>query len=629
MDRATKHTVELAVTEILRSSDMDSITEAQVRAMAAAKLGLDLHVLPYKILVREIIESFLLSTAPAADDVAAKIDAAVAEIAKSSDLNVLTVREVLDMVRGKVGIDVFVLPHSDVIRHVIMSFSGGDMAPPAEMQRRIGDAGEEVLKSCDMKMRDVLATVSEKFGLGRVRDSLFNSASNQNENAEEEDTKPAIAQVAKQSPIAGDCCRVICKLSNKRDIAVRGSGEKTEVSVRELIWKDGKQMPSPKGISLSNDQWSIFRNSIPAIEEAIQKVESRLRSELERKQAEDKHARSQHESKHNDGTQSRAELNQNGTHHGRRPVASRKHAEASTVGSAPQGVVPIGIIRFDGKNYLQWADRMESYLNQLKIAYVLSNPCPSAAGVIDRELGQTLSAIQKWTDDDHICRQNILYSLCDNLFGYYSKKSGTAGDLWEELKLIYFNEEYGAKVSLVKKYIEFQMVEEKSLFEQVQELHEIADSLIASGMYVEEKFHVNVIISKLPSTWKPFSIQLMKEDYLPVWMLMNLLKAEEETRGKEDRGEAILRRPELPICQPDKRLGPQRIPMKKPGVPPANHEPERDRRVKFCTVCKKKGHVPEQCWFRKTGGKDTPPSENGNAGSVHVVAGRNTDGITD
>lgn len=629
MDRATKHTVELAVTEILRSSDMDSITEAQVRAMAAAKLGLDLHVLPYKILVREIIESFLLSTAPAADDVAAKIDAAVAEIAKSSDLNVLTVREVLDMVRGKVGIDVFVLPHSDVIRHVIMSFSGGDMAPPAEMQRRIGDAGEEVLKSCDMKMRDVLATVSEKFGLGRVRDSLFNSASNQNENAEEEDTKPAIAQVAKQSPIAGDCCRVICKLSNKRDIAVRGSGEKTEVSIRELIWKDGKQMPSPKGISLSNDQWSIFRNSIPAIEEAIQKVESRLRSELERKQAEDKHARSQHESKHNDGTQSRAELNQNGTHHGRRPVASRKHAEASTVGSAPQGVVPIGIIRFDGKNYLQWADRMESYLNQLKIAYVLSNPCPSTAGVIDRELGQTLSAIQKWTDDDHICRQNILYSLCDNLFGYYSKKSGTAGDLWEELKLIYFNEEYGAKVSLVKKYIEFQMVEEKSLFEQVQELHEIADSLIASGMYVEEKFHVNVIISKLPSTWKPFSIQLMKEDYLPVWMLMNLLKAEEETRGKEDRGEAILRRPELPICQPDKRLGPQRIPMKKPGVPPANHEPERDRRVKFCTVCKKKGHVPEQCWFRKTGGKDTPPSENGSAGSVHVVAGRNTDGITD
>lgn len=380
---------------------------------------------------------------------------------------------------------------------------------------------------------------------------------------------------------------------------------------------------------MSNDQWSIFRNSIPAIEEAIQKVESRLRSELERKQAEDKHARSQHESKHNDGTQSRAELNQNGTHHGRRPVASRKHAEASTVGSAPQGVVPIGIIRFDGKNYLQWADRMESYLNQLKIAYVLSNPCPSTAGVIDRELGQTLSAIQKWTDDDHICRQNILYSLCDNLFGYYSKKSGTAGDLWEELKLIYFNEEYGAKVSLVKKYIEFQMVEEKSLFEQVQELHEIADSLIASGMYVEEKFHVNVIISKLPSTWKPFSIQLMKEDYLPVWMLMNLLKAEEETRGKEDRGEAILRRPELPICQPDKRLGPQRIPMKKPGVPPANHEPERDRRVKFCTVCKKKGHVPEQCWFRKTGGKDTPPSENGSAGSVHVVAGRNTDGITD
>ena len=350
------------------------------------------------------------------------------------------------------------------------------------------------------------------------------------------------------------------------------------------------------------------------------------RSELERKQAGDKHARSQHENKHNDGTQNRAELKQSGTNHGRRPVASRKHAEASTVGSVPQGVVPIGIIRFDGKNYLQWVDRMESYLNQLKIAYVLSDPCPSTAGVIDRELGQTVSAIRKWTDDDHICRQNILNSLCDNLFGFYSKKSGTARDLWEELKLTYLNEEYGAKVSLVKKYIEFQMVEENSLFEQVQKLHEIADSLIASGMYIEEKFHVNVIISKLPPSWKPFSVQLMKEDYLPVWMLMNLLKAEEGTREKGDGGEAILPRPEVPISLPDKRLGPQRIPMKKPGVPPANHEPDRDRRVKFCTVCKKKGHLAEQCWFRKCEGKDTPPSENGNAGSIHIVAGRNTEG---
>ena len=125
----------------------------------------------------------------------------------------LTVRKVLDIVRGKVGLDVFSLPHSDVIRHVITAFSGGEAAVPVEeMQRRIGDAGEEILKSCDMKMRDALAMVSEKFGLGKVRDSSFNSAANENDAGEKEDRKPVIAPLAKHSPIAGDCCRVICKV---------------------------------------------------------------------------------------------------------------------------------------------------------------------------------------------------------------------------------------------------------------------------------------------------------------------------------------------------------------------------------------------------------------------------------
>jgi len=36
-------------------------------------------------------------------------------------------------------------------------------------------------------------------------------------------------------------------------VAVRGSGERTVVSIRELLCRDGKQIPSPKGkyVSLS------------------------------------------------------------------------------------------------------------------------------------------------------------------------------------------------------------------------------------------------------------------------------------------------------------------------------------------------------------------------------------------
>ncbi|KAK9733925.1 hypothetical protein RND81_04G101500 [Saponaria officinalis] len=63
----------------------------------------------------------------------------------------------------------------------------------------------------------------------------------------------------------------------KRDVAVRCSGGKTVVSIREFFYKDGKQVLSPKWINLSPDQWSTFRKNIPVIEEAITKIGSRLR----------------------------------------------------------------------------------------------------------------------------------------------------------------------------------------------------------------------------------------------------------------------------------------------------------------------------------------------------------------
>lgn len=61
MDSQISDKIKLTVTDILNSSDIDSITEKQVRHLVSQKLNLDLSDLPYKILVRQIIESFLLS----------------------------------------------------------------------------------------------------------------------------------------------------------------------------------------------------------------------------------------------------------------------------------------------------------------------------------------------------------------------------------------------------------------------------------------------------------------------------------------------------------------------------------------------------------------------------------------
>ncbi|XP_021748112.1 uncharacterized protein LOC110713968 isoform X1 [Chenopodium quinoa] len=522
MDVETADKIHVTVTDILNSSDSDSLTEKQIRHLASLKLNLDLSDLPHKFFIRQIIESFL----------------------RSSDH-----------------------PQNDTV------------LPPNLPSTSINEPLKET-------------------PLPHSESKLF------------------------------DSCRVICKLSQKRDLAVRNSGGRTVVSIGELSMKDGKAIPTPnKCINLFPDQWSLLRKGIPAVDEAIIEAESKIRSELESKQGFDKLDTSAYRNKQNGGEhfgQSGAEsTKKDGAYHRTRLMAAREHTQdTSTVASTPLRLVPIEVIRFDGKNYQQWADRMELYLNQLKVAYVLSEPCPSGLGVADKNIAQTLSAAERWMDDDHICRQNILNSLCDNLLRHYSEKSGTAKDLWEELKLVYLQEEHGAKVSLVKKYIDFQITEENSIFEQVHEFHQIADALIASGMYVEEKFHMNVIISKLPPSWKPFSIQLMKEDNLPVWMLMNQLKAEEESRQKGHKGNTLVPRADFPVLQPHKKFGPQKIPMKKPGVPHASPEADGVKKFKFCNICKKRGHYMEQCWFRKTEGMDNANVKD-SVTSTNVVVGSN------
>ncbi|OIW13587.1 hypothetical protein TanjilG_25686 [Lupinus angustifolius] len=70
--------------------------------------------------------------------------------------------------------------------------------------------------------------------------------------------------------------RIVCQLSNRRNVSVGNFKGSTLVSIREFYCRDGKQLPGPKGISLSTEQWSAFKKSVPAIEEAIAKMERKM-----------------------------------------------------------------------------------------------------------------------------------------------------------------------------------------------------------------------------------------------------------------------------------------------------------------------------------------------------------------
>ncbi|KAI3468592.1 hypothetical protein Pfo_025255 [Paulownia fortunei] len=68
---------------------------------------------------------------------------------------------------------------------------------------------------------------------------------------------------------------IICRLSDRRRVTLSEFRGKTLVSIREYYKRDGKELPSAKGISLTAEQWASFKKNVPAIEKAIKKMESR------------------------------------------------------------------------------------------------------------------------------------------------------------------------------------------------------------------------------------------------------------------------------------------------------------------------------------------------------------------
>ncbi|KAL2902894.1 RNA polymerase II transcriptional coactivator KELP [Bienertia sinuspersici] len=181
MDAATEKKVEETVTEILKTSDMQTMTEYQVRKQASQRLGIDLNEHSRKMFVRKIVEDFLQH-------------------------------------------------QNDVV------------AAPAPAADAAGD--------------------------GNVEED--------DDEEEEEDDEGSNKRRSDGKEYDDEGDLIICRLSEKRRVTIQDFKGKTLVSIREYYKKDGKYLPTSKGISLTAEQWSSFSKNVPAIEKAIHKMEERL-----------------------------------------------------------------------------------------------------------------------------------------------------------------------------------------------------------------------------------------------------------------------------------------------------------------------------------------------------------------
>ena len=142
------------------------------------------------------------------------------------------------------------------------------------------------------------------------------------------------------------------------------------------------------------------------------------------------------------------------------------------------------------------------YLTTLNLAKLFTEDVPNLKE--DEFDIHVISVVDAWKHSNFLCRNYVMNALIDSLYNVYSYKK-IAKKLWESLDQKYKIEDVGAKKFVLGRFLNYKMVDSKTVVSQVQELQIILHEIHAEGMLLSKTlFQVVVIIEKLLLTWKDF-----------------------------------------------------------------------------------------------------------------------------
>ncbi|KAK3043401.1 hypothetical protein RJ639_001980 [Escallonia herrerae] len=172
------------------------------------------------------------------------------------------------------------------------------------------------------------------------------------------------------------------------------------------------------------------------------------------------------------------------------------------------------------------------YLTTLNLARFLQEDAPDLGENPDR---QTVAAVDAFKHSDFLCKNYILNGLDNALYNVYSPMVN-AKALWDSLERKYKTEDAGSKKFVVGKFLDFKMVDSKTVISQVQEFQLILHDIHAEGMVLGESFQVAALIEKLPPTWRDFKNYLKhKRKEMKLEDLIVRLRIEEDNRQSEKK----------------------------------------------------------------------------------------------
>jgi len=131
----------------------------------------------------------------------------------------------------------------------------------------------------------------------------------------------------------------------------------------------------------------------------------------------------------------------------------------------------------------------------------------SSSDIVQTDVTKSSTTKHNLFDKDILCQGHILSALSDNIYKIFCHTK-TSIELWETLELKYESVEKGLNQYSCEKMIEFQMVDEKSISNQIHEFENIVYDMKLKVIVLPNIMLVAFMISKLTSSWIDFAQSL-------------------------------------------------------------------------------------------------------------------------
>jgi hypothetical protein len=260
----------------------------------------------------------------------------------------------------------------------------------------------------------------------------------------------------------------------------------------------------------------------------------------------------------------------------------------------------------DGTNYKRWSQKLLIFFEQLEIDYVLFEDPPEvpAGDNVDPEaVTNATKKLENYEKYNKLVRGHLLAHMPNNLFDLFFMDKSAKG-IWAKLEKKYGADDAGNRKYVTGKWLQFQMVDDKPITEQVHEYENLVADVVNEGMKMCEILQANVLIEKFPPSWSDFRNHLKhkKKDFT-LQELISYMRTEEANRLKDKYHSAPQYFSNANLVE--SAGGSVRNRFNKGKKPMQNkwrdqkHDHKVHKKTLMCYVCGKTGHKAYQCPLRK------------------------------